>query len=194
LSSILLPGWIAAFNAIHPDVHIQARSGTSEDIEAGVVSGDLDLGFAILPLQHAEISTRELFISEVAMVLSHKHPLAKKKTLESMDLQALPVALASHRVASARLLHQYFEELGVKPNVVVEFDDAHALLSIAKLGSLVTFLPMTGFIEDPELRLRKLPGKGVRFTAVALWNYFTPASKAFLEFATAEAKNIPPAS
>jgi len=186
-SSVYLPGWIAAFNAVHPDVHIQARSGSSEDIEAGVASGDFDLGFAILPVEHADLNTTELFSQEVVMVTSHKHPLAKKKKLEAADLHALPIAMASHRVAAAQLLHKYFEELGVQPNVVVEYDDAHALINIAKLGSLVTFLPMN-YIVDRELVSMQLPGKGLQFTSVAIWNHLTPAAKSFLEIATAAVK------
>jgi len=193
-SSVLLPGWIAAFNAMHPSVHIQARSGTSDTIESGVVAGSVDLGFAILPVDHPDVNTRELFASQVVVIASRKHPLASSKQLKAEDLDGLPVALATHRVASARLLGQYFERLGVKPQVVVEYDDAHALVNIAKLGSLVTFLPMPGFIEDSDLCALQLPGEGLYFTAVALWSHATPASKAFLEIATMEAKKFPAAS
>jgi len=193
-SSVLLPGWIASFNAVHPDVRIQARSGSSEDIEADLMSGALDLGFAISPVEHSDINTKELFSNEVVMVFSHTHPLAKKRKLEPTDLQALPIATSSHRLASARLLRKYFDELGVQPNIVVEYDDAHALLEIAKLGSLVTFLPMTGFIEAQHLRWLKLPDPGVHLTAVALWNHCTPAGKAFLKIAAAEVKNFQPAA
>jgi len=188
-SSILLPGWMATFNAIHPDVHIQARSGMTEEIEAGIISGAFDLGFCMLPVEHSEINIRELFTTEVVMVASKKHPMASKKKLEPADLNQLPVAMPSHRTAIAQLMHSYFNEHGVQPRLVVEYDDGHALVKMAKKGDLVTFLPRSG-IEDPSLCLLHLPPPGLRLTAVALWTHHTPASQAFLEIATEAAKSI----
>ena len=189
-SSILLPDWITAFNSIHPEVHIQARSGSSEDIETGIISGAIDIGFGMLPVEHVEINTRELFTNEVVMVASEKHPLTKKGRLEAADLHALPVALSSHKVATARLLRNYFDELGIQPRIVVEYDDGNALVTMAKMGALVTFLPKPGFIEDPNLRLLALPEPGLHFTAIALWTHLSPACKGFLDIVTEQAKNL----
>jgi DNA-binding transcriptional LysR family regulator len=83
-------------------------------------------------------------------------------------------------------MRDYFKDLGVSPNVIVEFDDAHALLNIARLGRLATFIAMTHPADGPGLRPLRLPGKSVRFIAVAMWSRLTPAAKAFLEVASAQ--------
>jgi len=189
-SSRLLPSWMTAFNSLHPNVHIKARSGSSDDIEAGILAGTIDLGFSIVPVEHPEINVRELFADDVVMVVSKDHPIARVKKLELGDLRTLPMALASPRIVASRLLRKYFDENAVVPNVVVEFDDGHALVEIAKMGSLVTFLPKSGVMEDPSILLLPLPDAGLRVTAAALWLYLSPAGKSFLEIATQEAKAL----
>jgi DNA-binding transcriptional LysR family regulator len=54
-SSKLLPGWLTAFNNIHPDVHISARTGTSDDLENAVVSGEVNAAFGFVPPHHHDL-------------------------------------------------------------------------------------------------------------------------------------------
>jgi len=188
--SRLMPGWITAFNAIHPNVRIQARSGTTEDIEAGIATGAVDLGFSMLPAEHAEFSVQKLFSDEIVIVLSKKHPLAKKKALAASDLQDCPMALPSHRISSARALGRYFETEGFQPAIAVEYDDGHALLELVKSSHFITTLPKRSLPPDPELCALPLPGPGLPVTLGAMWSFASPATKAFLEIATQAVKDM----
>ena len=183
-SSSYLPKWITEFNSLYPNVHVKARSGASEDVEDGVASGVLDLGFAILPLDHAELNSQELFSDEIALAVSKSHPLAKRKKLEIEDLHGLEIAMPSQRIATARLAKQYFDEHEVHPTVIVEFDDGNALAAMARAGRFGALLPSGAFVNDPEMVCFPLPQGSFRYTSAAIWTHLSPAARAFLDVAT----------
>ena len=191
-SSTYLPGWITKFNSLHPQVLVKARSGASEDIETGLSVGTVDLAFTMLPLEHGELNFKELFSDEVLLAVSKKHPLAARKRLEPKDLHGLEIGMPSIRIATARLARKYFDELHVQPSVIVEFDDGNALVAIASLGSLAVVVPTAAYIKDPGIVYFPLPGKGIRYTAAAVWMRLSPAARAFLEVVVAESKKQNP--
>jgi LysR family cyn operon transcriptional activator len=175
---------------MHPDVHIRARSGSSEDIEIGIVSGVIDIGISVLPVDHDEIKTAELFSDDLLLIVSKSHPLADKKELELHDLHMLPVALPSHRIAWIRQLDTFLNQQGIRPKIVVEHDDGNALMEIVKKGNLATFLPQGAVMDYPHIRYWPLPDPGLRTTTAALWTHLSPAAKVFLDIATNGAKEL----
>lgn len=182
-SERLLPSWLASFNKAHPDVHVIARSAVSDDIEQAVLAGSIDLGFSFLPAGHDEIHTEELFSDRVALVVSTDHAFAKKKEIDIEECKQLAVALPSRRILARRLLDECLEEANVALNVVVEYDDVHALLEIVRLGKLSTFLTTIAVGDEPGLRAFPLPDPRLRMTAGALWTHLSPAANEFLKIA-----------
>jgi len=185
-SSSYLPKWITEFNSLYPNVHVKARSGASEDVEEGVASGVIDLGFAILPLEHAEFNWQELFSDEIALAVAKNHPLAKKKNLQIEDLNGLEIAMPSQRIATARLAKQYFNQYEVHPTVIVEFDDGNALAAMARSGRFGALLPSGAFVNDRDMVCFPLPQGSFRYTSAAIWTHLSPAAKAFLDVATSD--------
>ena len=177
----LLPALISSFSAKHPDVRIKARSGSSEDIEEGLVAGVIDIGISVLPVGRDEINTIELSTDDILLVVSKRHALAKKKEIALSDLQSLPIALPSNRIFWIQELENYFSEQGVHPKIIVEHDDGNALIEIVKLGDLATCLPQVAVLEDPNICYWPLPAPGVRTTTAALWTHLSPAAQAFLD-------------
>lgn len=189
-SSTVLPGWLTAFNTIHPEVNVSARSVTSEDIERGIVSGEISLALSYVPPQHNEITGIELFDDDLVAVMHKSHPLARKEALTASDLHRLPVALASHRTAVLRYLHRYFALLRIEPKVIVEYDDGLALVEIVKLSNLVTLLPRLAVRKEPEIVTVELPPPGVQITLGILATHFSPAATAFVEVVKESVKYV----
>ena len=188
--SRILPAWLDAFSLLHPNVLVKVRATRAEDIEAGLLSGIFDLGFSLAPPEHTELNTKYLLADQIVLVVSHKHPLAKKalpgEKLVPSDLSAVQMALPSHKISSSRFIGAYLEAINISANCVIEQDDGHALLELVKLGGFVTFLPRLAIRHDPELCLLTLPPPGIPMSFAAMWTQLTPASTAFLEIATTE--------
>jgi LysR family cyn operon transcriptional activator len=188
-SKIMTP-WIAAFSDLYPDVFIKVTAGTSEDIEAGILAGDIDVGLAMVPAQHPDIMTRELFRDEIVLVASKTHALAKKKKLSVSDFQNLSMALPSERISAAKLLGPYFEQSDIQPKVVLTYEEGHSLLELVKRGKFITFLPLSCVKSDPDLCSFPLPAPGMPISTGMLWTNLTPAAQAFLDLATEQAKQL----
>jgi DNA-binding transcriptional LysR family regulator len=182
-----LPGWIDAFNILHPDVHIRVRSIKSEDIEVGLVSGAYDLGFSLGPPEHNEIESRELVAGRMVLLASPNHPIANKKKLQISDLNGLQFAIPTQNISSARAIGAFFAACNITPHIVIEQDDGHALVELIKLGKLVTILPTMGIKDDPGIVTLPLPEPGVPTNVSAMWTQLKPAVSAFLEVAVAKA-------
>jgi LysR family cyn operon transcriptional activator len=185
--SKILPAWIGAFSLMHPDVHVRVRATLAEEIEVGLLAGIYDLGFSLAPPEHTELNTHELVADQIVIAVSRHHPLAKKEKLLPSDLNAVPMALPSHKISSMRLIGTYFEAIQISPNVVIEQDDGNALLELVKLGGFITFLPRLAIKDDPELHLLTLPAPGMAISFAAMWTQLNPAAAAFLAIASKSA-------
>jgi LysR family cyn operon transcriptional activator len=179
--SKVLPTWIDAFCLLHPSVHVKVRAARAEDIESGLIAGTFDLGFSLAPPEHSELNMKEIMADQIVLVVSKDHPLAKKKKLVPADLDAVSMALPSHKISSLRLIGTYFETVGISPNITIEQDDGHALLELVKLGGFVTFLPQLALRYDPDVCLLNLPEPGIPIHFAAMWTQLTAAASAFLD-------------
>ncbi len=182
--SKVLPAWINSFSLLHPNVRVDVRAETTDAIESDLLNGNIDLGFSLVPVEHAELNTKQIFADEMVMVVSKKHPLAKKEKLAPADLMSVSIAMPSHKISSTRLMGPYFESIEVSPNIVIEQDDGHAILELVKLGDFATFLPKLAIRDNPEVCLLPLPAPGILVSFVAVWSQLNPASTAFLDIAT----------
>lgn len=189
--SRLVYEWLAEFNSQHPNVFIKVRSGASEDIEAAVLTGAVDLGISILPEQHSpELNVRTLFRDEIVIVASTQHPLAKAKSWEFADLEKTPMVLPSERISATQMLGKYFEDRKIQPNICMSFDNGHAMLALVKKGKFITFLPKWTVKGDPELCLLALPPPGVSISTGAIWSSLSAAAQVLLELITEESKKL----
>lgn len=185
--SRLLAGWVSMFVEQHPGMFLRVKPGASEDIEAGLLSGAVDLGFTILPIQHSELNFRELLKDEIVLVTANSHPLSAKENISLKDLHELPMALPSERIAATQLLTKYFNEHRIVPKISLSYDDGHALVELVKKGHFVTFLPKWGVKGLPDISIFSLPEFGIDITAGAVWSDLSAAARAFLELATEQA-------
>lgn len=188
--SRVVSGWMASFSEAHPEVYLRVQAGPSEEIEAAILAGAVDLGFSFVPPLHSEISCRELFEDQLVIFVSKKHALASKKSLSFNDLRSLPMALPSERISAVRVLTRYFEENKVEPNVRMGMDDGHTIIELVKQSNFVTCLPLLAVKSDPDIRAIPLPEPTLRIKIGALWTQLSPASKAFLDLITEQAQEI----
>jgi LysR family cyn operon transcriptional activator len=176
-----LPKIVDEFSAQYPDVRIKLKAARAEDIEAGILAGSIDLGFSLLPVEHTEITTKELMTAHSDLIVGKTHPLAKSKKVEVANFESLVLALPSHKIASSRPIGGYFEAIGVSPKITVEQDEGHALLELVKLGRFVTMLPQFIIRDDPDLVFLSLPGPKITIGFGAMWTQLSAAGAAFME-------------
>lgn len=180
----LVPSAVAAFNARYPKIQVVLRELLAPEIEALLLSGDLDLGMAFHPTGAAGIDSEPLFDEQMQLVVHAAHPLAGCAPLPLQQLHDVPLVLLSRRFATRRLLDEHLRAAGVQPKVMVEMESVHALIEACRWGpQLACVVPeRAAALHGEGLSARGLQPALMR-TASLLWNARTSRSAAAQAFA-----------
>lgn len=187
----LVPSAVAAFNARYPKIQVVLRELLAPEIEALLLSGDLDLGMAFHPAGAPGIDSEPLFEEQMQFVAHAAHPLAGAAPLALRQLQDVPLVLLSRRFATRRLLDEHLRAAGVQPRVMVEMESVHALIEACRWGpQLACVVPeRAAALHGQGLGARNLKPALMR-TASLLWNARTSRSAAAQAFAVLLAESV----
>ncbi len=180
----MVPVWLGVFTKQYPEVHVVVSTGTHHDLERGILDGNFELAFSFLPLEADEMDHTDLFKEEVVMVVSNDHVYSKHEHITIKDLEHIPLVLPSRQTNTRRKLDEFLVEYNVKPKIVAEIDDLHALLTMVKIGGVGTVLTRMAVAGTQDLTAVPFGRAAEKLTAVAMWDrraQTTPAGQAFLE-------------
>lgn len=188
-----LPLWFSLFARKHPQVRVTVRMGTVTDMEEWLLAGYLDLAIAFLPSQSDSLESEELFKEEIVVAISENHPTASKKTLTEADLANLPLAHISSGFSVRRLFDARMAQHNIRPKVILEIDDVHALIKIITANGAATVLPRLTATEYPNLRIFPMPGGPLVATAGIMWQHgihLSPAAQAFKDIVRSTVQKV----
>jgi len=170
-----LPEILQKLRQRFPKADITVFSGTSDVLTQKLLNGEIDIAFVSLPIDNPNIQTELLFSDEIVAIAHPSHPLAKRRVITVAELANEPLILGEKGGNTRRLLDEFFSQVGVKPNVVMELSRQSAInrmveenmgvgiagaKSVAKEvaeGKLVTWL-IEGASMNWELGLAQLRG------------------------------------
>jgi DNA-binding transcriptional LysR family regulator len=170
-----LPEILQKLRQRFPKANITVFSGTSDVLTQKLLNGEIDIAFVSLPIDNPNIQTELLFSDEIVAIAHPSHPLAKRRVITVAELANEPLILGEKGGNTRRLLDEFFSQVGVKPNVVMELSRQSAInrmveenmgvgiagaKSVAKEvaeGKLVTWL-IEGASMNWELGLAQLRG------------------------------------
>lgn len=175
----LLPALLAEFLQAHPGVRIEAHELVANDIEAALLTGDLDLGLAFAPAASAGLAVVPLFHEALVLMLAPDSPWAKPPhpPPETIPLALLPPRFATRRMIDAALADRF------APRVVAEVDAIGSILSLVRTGAVGTILSERSAGTEEVVRISLGEPQPVR-TAALLWataRYQSAAARAFAD-------------
>ena len=180
-SKKLVPAVLAAYREAHPNISLIAQMGTSREVEHDILTRSIDVGLAYLPPESNEIEFETLTSDQVFIVVSHRHPLAKKTEISKAELSKLPLVLQSIGHTMRRLVDVYFAKEDISPNILLQLSDMAMLFSMVKSGKAAG-IASSKVIEDASLHRIPLPGSTIVWTAGILKLRSVPLSAAATEF------------
>jgi len=133
------------------------ESLTTHQAVAGVLQGDLHVGFGILPILETDISSRLLFEEPLMACLLLGHRLATKTTIQPKGLENEPVVSVSRKGLPGRHrdIVTRFESLGISLKFVADAYSAKEALWLVTQGegvSLMTKFSATASRHDVVVR------------------------------------------
>lgn len=170
LVDFYLPSAISAFHQRHPQIAFHLIVSSTDAILESLASGEVDIGIALNPTNRPEISICGGWEEALCAVVSHDHPLAKRKAVELKELVAFPAALPNVTFGVRRLVDRALSRAKVALNVQVTTNSILATCGMAELGSFYTLLPPFAFHQS--LTRKALVGIPVKS------NHLEPASVA----------------
>jgi molybdate transport repressor ModE-like protein len=160
----ILPDLLARFRSLRPRVAIDIRESVDvKELLASVESGDLDVTFAVRPLEEGPFEVRDLLSDPYVLVTRQD---AKHRGLE--DLGGVRVLFGCGHEQG--LVEALLVAHGVAPASCSRFDDNGMIQALAAAGEGVAVVPrLTVELADPRVAVRDLPELPPR-QVVAVWH------------------------
>lgn len=191
LAATYLPARIASFMRKHPDIRIDLRDVSEDEIRQLLINGEADIGIGTSRFLEQEINEKELFIDQLALFCHKDDKLAQKKSISWMDFDHQPFIALSPENPLQRRIDELLEANGVttKRQFAVRFSTT--LLALVNEGLGIGILPAGSMSLSPmaNIVMRPVTGLPVPRAVVALTlreRTLSPAARSFFQHLTTE--------
>ncbi len=126
-----------------PNTDIRITVSVTEEIVAGLLDRRFDLGLISLPISEERMSITPLFEEELLLLRPSPTKVGSGHvvSIRPGDLAGVPFLLYPTRSNIRVVIDRFFEQLGVKANVVMEADDTEAIKRLVESGFGYSILP-----------------------------------------------------
>lgn len=168
-SSMLLPA-LTPFSEKYPGIMIHVEYGTAGELENKLRTADLDIVLAFHEQADSSgLEMQPLFSSRIMMVVAKKNQLAKLNKVSLKELGKLELILPSNGFSSRDLLNEIFRKNNIVPNIKIEMNDVHSLLSMVESGNWATIINEKAIGTWDTLTAIPISGKELYKQAFILW-------------------------
>ena len=189
----VLPEVMRRFKERWPDVDVQVTEAAHDnELVDAVERGDLDVSFAIQPIEEGPFEVRELMQDPYVVLTAAHSPLARRRPAAS-DLDGLPM-VGYQRGKQQDRAEEFLLGRGARPRVVFRSNDNGTVQAMVAAGLGFALAPLLAVDEtDPRVRVLQLAEPMPPRVLIIVWHldrYRAPASAAFVETAVAVAARI----
>lgn len=148
-----LANLIERFRETNPLVTLNVRSGSNKEVIDLVIHSDVDVGFTTVPVTHGNIISRPLFYDKILLICSPQTAIQYREPLTASDLSTMPMIAYQRRSQFHSFINSSFEDAGITPNIVMEFDSHEAVKTMVQLGLGIAMVPKSVVRDDLQQRL-----------------------------------------
>lgn len=183
VAAIDMPAALQHFRERYPEVRISLRVGSSDELTAQVVSGDLDVAALGLPESDRPrgVRARELARDRLVAVVPANHPLAGRSRVSLGRLAEETFVDFPAGTPGRAQSDQAFAAAGLTRDVAFEIMAPDLMIRIVRQGLAIALLPSAVTGDSPGLTTIPVLN-GPRRVEYLVWGEFnpTPATAAFL--------------
>jgi LysR family cyn operon transcriptional activator len=168
-SSLILPA-LTPFSEKYPGITVHVESGAAGQLENKLRMADLDIILAFHEQTDGDgLEMQPLFSSRVMMVVSKNNPLAKLSKISLKDLAKTDLILQGSGFSSRDMLTEIWKKNRLSPNIKLEMNDVHSLLTMVEAGNWVTIINEKAISTWDGLVAIPISGKELFRQASILW-------------------------
>jgi DNA-binding transcriptional LysR family regulator len=150
LMTALLTSFLPRYRRRHSGIEVQLAERSAGRQWHQLERGETDL--AIMPPGDARFPGRLLFPIHTMAVLPKSHRLARRATIDVVEVVEEPLLLLRPEFGSRASFDAACEIAQVVPRVLLECTVAHTLVGLASVGHGVAIVPSITAIQDQKLR------------------------------------------
>lgn len=163
----ILPCLVKEFKNIYEYINATILVGNNNDVVDKVINNQVHLGFIAGHYVNDKLTIEEIFWDEMILVVSNKHPWAKTKTIEPVDILIDRLILREPGSGTCLFIEQQFKQLGIelsKNKFFLEFGSIETIKSTVEGNSGCSIL--SKYAVNKELKsgsLVEVDIKGMSF-------------------------------
>ncbi|SDP85730.1 LysR family transcriptional regulator, cyn operon transcriptional activator [Mucilaginibacter sp. OK268] len=174
---------LAPFSTKYPGIKISIISDNHVELEKRLRLAELDLIVAYHNESDDEdLEMQPLFSSSIVMVVAKNNPLAQLKSVNLKQLAELELILPGKGFSSRTFINELFYKHKMSPNIKIELNDVHTLLSLVQDGDWATILNEKTLIGWDRLVAIPIAGQEVKKQSYILWQKGVYRKKAAILF------------
>jgi DNA-binding transcriptional LysR family regulator len=144
----LLPPVIERLRRSHPGIELVVTTGSTNDIERGMLAGALDLGFTALPVDERELDVVPVRTDDVVAIFC-----AGEKDIPAIvtpaDVEGRRLILEYQPVPQLRMIRAWLNAGGVTVRTALELDSIDAMKEAVARGLGMSFVPVPAIANAP---------------------------------------------
>jgi LysR family transcriptional regulator, low CO2-responsive transcriptional regulator len=188
-SSLLLPSLAARFKKTHSEIEIELRTRSAQRLEPLLLSGHVEIAVSTHRPHHSELAWEPFRRERMVLFVSSAHPLARKRKVTLVDVQAFPLVIRSIRGvqgATVRLLNELAGQ-GLKFNIGMRCEVPDAIKEAVKKNAGIGIVfedVVKREVERGEFKILKGHGLMLESDTYILYRADRPLSALGQEFLT----------
>ncbi len=160
---------------------------STEQTITDILEGTADVGFASMPAYSPALKVVELVEDELVLVLGKKHRLAKRKEVNSDELENERWILFERGASIRRATDGFFKKLKLEPEKALESNDTYFIKMMIEKGLGISLLPSWAIrdeVKSGKLVQSKIKNHELkRFVSMVSIKGFQPAqTRAFISY------------
>lgn len=141
ICTYVLPNILHAFRSRYPGVDVTIRTGRSEQVLAMVQADEVQVGL-VRSLSHPDVETVHLYDDEIVLAVNPDHRFAATGATTIEEAAGEPIVLFDRGSSYFGLIHSFFRQAGVVPNVAMELDSLEATKRMVEEGLGIALVPL----------------------------------------------------
>ena len=111
-----LPERLARFRTAHPEIDIKLAIGNTEQVALAISSGSAEIGFVEGSIAQADLTTQQVDVDQLMIVVGPKHPWAKIRRLKDSQIAQAKWVLRERGSGTRSVFEQALARRGISPN------------------------------------------------------------------------------
>ncbi len=172
------------------DVRFQYEHEGFHEIRQKLLNGDIDLAFSTW-IDDGRIEGRKIGVHPLVLLVPEDHPFAKKQSIRLEELNGESFAAFDSESQLGIQIKQYFQMLGIRPNVVMEARQDEVIYGLVSSSHSVAITPLPLHNPPNNVKVLAISDDIPQRDLYLLWNkerYMPPAAGCFRDFIIAKEK------